>query len=146
MSMPSVVILSHVIGFNHADLAGVERNRFRLQQCSTRTRCKAPSRPDRETYCAGKAATVRNNLGEKAADRTAEVCQGKTIPVSSCLIPPPESGSQPEPCWQTIGDFPDGYITPLCADMREDAGTALPRRSADSIRRIGPPAGCDDQS
>ena len=28
MSMPSVVILSHVIGFNHADLAGTGKESF----------------------------------------------------------------------------------------------------------------------
>ena len=35
MSMPSVVILSHVIGFNHADLAGAEKES--LSFCSTLT-------------------------------------------------------------------------------------------------------------
>src|SRR5258708_39214494 len=125
---------------------GVDGKDFACSSAPQKLDAGRPHVQTENAYGAGKAATVRNNLGEKAADRTAEVCQGKTIPVSSCLIPPPESGSQPEPCWQTIGDFPDGYITPLCADMREDAGTALPRRSAASVRRIGPPAGCDDQS
>src|SRR5258708_36738233 len=43
MSMPSVVILSHVIGFNHADLAGVERNAFRLHRDSAAIGGKGPT-------------------------------------------------------------------------------------------------------
>jgi hypothetical protein len=42
----------------------------------------------REPNGAGKAATVRKNLDEKAPDRTAETCHNKTIPVSNGLIRP----------------------------------------------------------
>jgi hypothetical protein len=48
--MPSVVILSHVIGFNHADLAGAEKEPL-SSAAGLRTKsrpCKAPSRPARE--------------------------------------------------------------------------------------------------
>jgi hypothetical protein len=44
MSMPSIVILSHVIGFNHADLAGAEKESLSsaaLLRTSSRP-CKAP--------------------------------------------------------------------------------------------------------
>src|SRR5258708_12860167 len=91
---------------------GVDGKDFACSSAPQKLDAGRPHVQTENAYGAGKAAKVRNNLGEKAAAPTAEVCQGKTIPVSSCLIPPPESGSQPEPCCQTIGDFPDGYITP----------------------------------
>jgi hypothetical protein len=63
MSMPSVVILSHVIGFNHADLAGAEKEPLSSAAGLRRTNsrpCKAaqPS-GQRKTYDAGKTTLLR---------------------------------------------------------------------------------------